>query len=157
MNVDLPTICELARTVGWYGDDVATVAALAWAATGGDTAYRFRYGLPGTGDLRGLWAVDVDRWPSPDDDRLHDASVAAKRVRELTAACGGFSWAHPWRTGRYVAALPAARTAATQTLHRPKLAAPTPAAYAFDDIATVRRRVAPNRARLAAPRRTGRR
>lgn len=103
MRLDTATIANLAREAGFWGDTLHTVTALAVASSGGNTHYRRTAGIPGTGEWRGLWAIDMDRLESARDYDLYDPTEAARCTRELVHEYAGFVWSPVYRAGSHLA------------------------------------------------------
>lgn len=114
VRLDTATIANLARGAGFVHDDLHCATALALVSSGGQTHYQHAYGAPGCGDLRGLWALDVDRFPTWAGVDLYDPQQAARAAYELTSELGGFSWSAAWRAGAHVRHVPMAATEATR-------------------------------------------
>lgn len=101
MKLSAETVAHYARGAGFAGEAVVTATAIALATSGGLTEYHAVAGLPGSGDWRGLWGVNVDEYPQYRDVQLLDPAVAAAVAQELTATPGGFAWAGAYRNGHY--------------------------------------------------------
>lgn len=103
----------IVRAAGFPADLEAEAVALALATSGGDDCYHYRPGMPGSGDLRGLWGVDVDRWPWCATHDLWTATGNAAAALDLTRAAGHFGWSPVAHTGFHRQALEHAATART--------------------------------------------
>jgi hypothetical protein len=112
--IDATALASLARGAGFYGDDLRTAVALALAATGGEPRYDVRAGMGGAGRWRGLWGINVDRYPRWDVDTIGRPDVAARAAYDLTRTHGGFDWSDTYRAGLHVAHLADAGVAATR-------------------------------------------
>jgi len=134
MKVETATIANIARSAGFTFHDLHVATALAVCASGGLTEYHHRCGPPGTGDLRGLWAIDVDRVPGYAHRDLHDPDTAARAARELTAVYDGFGWSAPFRAGAHFAHLEHARAESSRDLFTPTAAQPDTLAYRHGEI-----------------------
>lgn len=118
MKLDTASIANVARGAGFVGRELHVATAVALASSGGLTHYHHTYGLPGTGDLRGLWAIDVDRWPGCADVDLYEPHTAAQAAQHLTDLTGGFGWSAVYRAGTWARHEAHAATESTKPLHR---------------------------------------
>ncbi len=123
MRLDLRSIVGIARSVGWPADQEAETAALAYATSGGDTRYRHRPGIPGAGDTRGLWGIDVDRWPWLAGYDLYDPETNAAAALSLTRAAGHLGWSPVAHTGAHQHWIARAGTHRTRNDLAPRVAA----------------------------------
>lgn len=102
MKLEPAAIANLARAAGFDGRALHVATAIALASSGGLTHYHQTAGLPGTGDWRGLWAVDVDRHPSVAGLDLWEPHTAAQAVYDLTTRLAGFDWSPVFVAGTWV-------------------------------------------------------
>jgi len=121
---DAAELARVAGGAGFAGDALVTATALALATSGGLDSYRFRPGSPGSGDYRGLWGVDVDRYPDLAGRPLEVPRVNAATAYELWRDVRGFGWSPWWSAGQWQhwqahAGTARTRTYAAQPLDRP--------------------------------------
>lgn len=84
-------LASFAYDAGLRGDDLATAVALALRVSGGDDAYVWRVDPGPMIDQRGLWGVDVVRFPAYAADDLSRPTVAARVMAALFGGSDG-----PW-------------------------------------------------------------
>lgn len=156
MRLEPATIAGVARAAGFDGRPLQVATALALASSGGNTEHHRLAGMPGTGDWRGLWAIDVDRWPRSADHDLWTPSGAAGAAYTLTQEHGGFGWSPQYRAGTWVHQMGVAATAATY--HEPGQVPTSPQPFGTWDrrIHALVDECAHQRARLATAPRRGR-
>lgn len=123
MRWDAHEIARFARGAGFHGDDVTMATAIALATSGGVATYDHRAGLVGTGHWRGLWGIDVDRYPDYAERDLLVPHEAAKAAHELCEALGNWQWSPVYRAGTHVHYAAEAGTARTREVdyQRPAL------------------------------------
>lgn len=136
MRLDAATIANLARAAGFASEDVAIATALAIASSGGHTHYHRTAGLPGTGDWRGLWAVDVDRVPLATGRDLWEPGEAARVTHELVRAYAGWEWSPVFVAGAWRPHMEHALTSSSRPTYRQPL---SPPATAADRASVIRR------------------
>lgn len=95
------SICQFARDAGFPWRVVAPAAAIALASSGGHDNYDMAAGIPGAGHWKGLWAIDIDRWPDYAALDLADPETAAQAAARLCLAVGSFRWSPAFCSGQY--------------------------------------------------------
>jgi hypothetical protein len=118
------TIAQHARDAGFYGEAVPIATAIALGSSGGLTHYQHRAGMPGAGDWRGLWAINVDEHPHLAELELFDPIVNAWAAHELSMAGDGFGWHAAYRTGWYTGFVDHAGVEATRLPHQDQAVQP---------------------------------
>lgn len=113
-----------AGTAGFVGTPLAEAVAVALAATGGEDAYHWHVGGPGSPDYRGLWAIDVGTIHQFERVDMFDPRWCAWVARQLyDYAHHQWVWHPAWRNGRAAALM----ARATEAAANPSLQAPAPA------------------------------
>jgi hypothetical protein len=118
------TIAQHARDAGFYGDAVPVATAIALSTSGGLTHHRHRAGIPGAGDWRGLWQINVDEHPDLVELDLYDPVMNAWAAHELTTSVGGFGWSAVYRNNWYSSFVDHARVEATREGHKDEATQP---------------------------------
>lgn len=136
-----PALAQLARDAGFDRDHLPTAIACALASSGGIPTYRHDIGIPGTGRLRGLWALDIDHYHQYADTDLYVPTVAATVAHTLTVETGGWDWCAAYRTDVHAHWLDHASTAATYWQHGPRPSPPVTIFANADRLAVVLDRV----------------
>lgn len=101
MRWQAPSIVRFLEDAGAHRAAIPTLVAIALASSGGYDSYAFRAGMPGAGDWRGLWAIDIDRHPELRDERLYEPRRAARAAWQLCCTLGTLTWAPAFVTGRH--------------------------------------------------------
>lgn len=140
MKLDTATIANVARGAGFVGPDLHVATALALASSGGLTHYRHVYGLAGCGDLRGLWAMDIDRLAVDPAVDLYDPHTAAETAYALTEGHDGFGWSATYRAGAHLPYLDHAAGQSSRELHTQPLTAPYDVHTTIDGLARLTNR-----------------
>lgn len=127
-------LAQFAYDAGLRGDDLATATALALRISGGDDAYVWRVDPGPLIDQRGLWGIDVVRFPQYAADDLTRPSVASRVMAALYGSSSPrWSWSpvdpdaipdSTWAVARSAAAHPSRTQAPGQSFTEKALAGP---------------------------------
>lgn len=103
----VPAIAGFAVKAGIPTADIATVVALALAATGGKDHYHYSNPWDPTGDRWGLWGLPFSEAQVSAPTVLYDPSESAKCVRATERAEGtGYAWHESYGEAGHVLVLP---------------------------------------------------
>lgn len=98
--------------VGWRGDDAVVALALALATSGGNTGYGAGTAAEPASHHRGLWGIDLDRYPGVRKFDLADPMVSGVVAIQLWHATDHrWDWSQAWTGQGYVEFLGRARAA----------------------------------------------
>jgi hypothetical protein len=132
MRWDAVEIARFARDGGFHENNIRDAVAVALATSGGNDTYDVAAHTPGAGHWKGLWGVDVDRYPEYAEMDLHTPKVAAQVAYELCREHDGWTWSPAAVAGIHGSHIAQAATARTRTYdsQRPGVPNPVPAALA---------------------------
>ncbi len=98
--------------VGWRGDDAVVALALALATSGGNSSYGAETATEPALRRRGLWGIDLDRYPGVQKFDLADPMVTGVVAMQLWHATDRrWDWSQAWTGQGYVQYLGRARAA----------------------------------------------
>lgn len=111
--LDAVQLADICRHAGFTRDQIPGAVATALASSGGLAHYRYTVWPGPIADYRGLWALDVVRYPQYAGRPLDTPLPAARTARDACDEMGGWSWCGAWRTGKHLPYMTHAATAAT--------------------------------------------
>jgi hypothetical protein len=138
---DAHELARVAEHAGFSGDDVRTAVAVALTTSGGIDHFRYRPGSPGSGDYRGLWGIDVDRFPHYHHVELDVPRLNAHVARALCRDHDGWHWSPWWQAGRWTAYVDHAGAARTRTYDGQQVSVPVTVNHTASRIADTLHRI----------------
>ena len=100
MNWTVARVAGFAADAGFRGDALVEAVAVAWATSGGNDQWSYRQDPGPQTDQRGLWGIDVVKYPRDAALDLLRPQVAAQAAfTEYVMADGSWEWSATWRAG----------------------------------------------------------